>query len=62
VLRSWSRIISVEADAERVGRGSDPIKGIVSQNFDILFLVSYASLEVSTPFLFNRFLKYRRFH
>jgi hypothetical protein len=37
-------------------------KGIVSRKFDILFLVSFKSLEVSTPFLFYPFLKHRRFH
>jgi hypothetical protein len=37
-------------------------KGIVSRKFCILFLVSFESLEVSTPFYFLRFLKYRRFH
>jgi hypothetical protein len=37
-------------------------KGIVSRKFEILFLVSFESLEVLTPFLFYPFLKYRRFH
>jgi hypothetical protein len=33
------------------------LKGIVSRKFYILFLVSFRSLEVSTPFLFYPFLK-----
>jgi hypothetical protein len=31
------------------------LKGIVSQKFHVLFLVSFESLEVSTPFLFYPF-------
>jgi hypothetical protein len=36
-------------------------KGIVSWKFHILFLVSFESLEVSTPFLFIHFLKISSF-
>jgi hypothetical protein len=39
------------------------IKGIVLRKFGVLFLVSFESLEVSTPFfMLSVFLKYRRFH
>jgi hypothetical protein len=52
-----------KAECNKIGTSCTDIelKGIVSRKFDILVLVSFESLEVSTPFLFYPFFKISRF-